>query len=150
MVLLGTTNALNSTIDVVGGNTYTLYVKANLSNGNSGLSNPYTFVVPLPGQPNFHYLQAASVSGNSVDVRVYVDQNAGINQVQIEREETPGNFAAIGTATVVNNLAQFTDAQADVMNQTNTYRSKYIDTCGNVGSPSNTATTILATGIAND
>ena len=150
LVLLGTTNALNSTIDVVGGNTYTLYVQANLSNGNSVLSNPYTFVVPLPGQPNFHYLQAASVSGNSVDVRVYVDQNAGINQVQIEREETPGNFAAIGTATVVNNLAQFTDAQADVMNQTNTYRSKYIDTCGNIGSPSNAATTILATGIAND
>jgi hypothetical protein len=148
--LLGTTPALSSTIDVTGGNTYTLFIQANLGNGNAVLSNPYSFIVPLPGQPNFHYLQAASVSGNSVDIRVYVDQNAGINQVQIEREETPGNYTAIGTATVVNNLAQFTDAQVDVMNQTNRYRSKYIDTCGNIGSPSNAATTILATGIADN
>jgi gliding motility-associated-like protein len=56
----------------------------------------------------------------------------------------------IGTANVLNNFAQFIDNQADVSNQTNTYQSKYIDTCGNIGAASNSATSILASGIAND
>jgi hypothetical protein len=139
-----------TTLNMPGGNTYTFYVQANLSNGNSVYSNPFTVTVPLPGTPAFHYLQAASVNGSTVDIRVYVDQNAGTNLVQIEREETPGNFAVIGTATVVNDLAQYTDLQVDVQNQTHRYRSKYIDTCGNLGSPSNTATTVLASGIADN
>ena len=139
-----------TTLNMLGGNTYTFYVQANLSNGNSVFSNPFTVTIPLPGSPSFHYLQAASVNGLEVDIRVYVDQNAGTNLVQIEREESPGNFAVIGTATVVNNAAQFTDTQVDVMNRTHRYRSKYIDTCGNVGSPSNTATTILTSGVADN
>ena len=150
MVLLGTASGLTSTIDVVGGQTYTIFIQATLSNGNQVLSNPYTFVVPLPGSPNFHYLQAASVSGQQVDLRVYVDQQAGILQVQLEREASPGTFTVLGTANVINNLAQFTDTQADVVNQTNRYRSRYIDTCGNVGTPSNEAVTVLAQGIADN
>jgi hypothetical protein len=150
MVLLGTASGLISTIDVVGGQTYTIFIQATLSNGNQVLSNPYTFVVPLPGSPNFHYLQAASVSGQQVDLRVYVDQQAGILQVQLEREASPGTFTVLGTANVLNNLAQFTDTQADVENQTNRYRSRYIDTCGNVGTPSNEAVTVLAQGIADN
>ena len=150
LINLGTTTTLNALVNVVGGNTYVLYIQGNLSNGNSVLSNPFTFTVPLPGQPAFHYLQAASVSGSNVEIRVYVEQNAGINQVQIERELSPGNFTAIGTANVVNNQAQYLDTEADVYLQVNRYRSKYIDTCGNIGSPSNTASTILAQGMADN
>ena len=144
---LGTTSALSAVVNVQGGNTYTLYIRGNLSNGNSVLSNPYTFVVPLPGQPAFHYVSAASVNGSDVDVRVYVDQNAGINQVQIEKEISPGNFSAVGTAPVFGNYANYTDVAANVQVQTNSYRSRYIDTCGTVGSASNVATTVLCQGI---
>ena len=92
---LGTTTALTATVNLQGGNTYTLYLQANLSNGNSVLSNPYTFIIPLPGQPGFHYLSAASVNGSQVEIHVYVDQNAGINEVQIEKETSPGNFSIL-------------------------------------------------------
>lgn len=143
-------NDLSISLNMLGGNSYTFYVQANLSNGNSVYSNPFTVTVPLPGAPEFHYLQAASVNGDKVDVRVFVDQNAGIEFVNVERETSPGVFATVGTATVVNNFAQFTDNEANVHNQTHTYRSRYVDTCGNIGSPSNTATTILATGIADN
>ena len=145
---LGTTTALTATVNLQGGNTYTLYLQANLSNGNSVLSNPYTFIIPLPGQPGFHYLSAASVNGSQVEIHVYVDQNAGINEVQIEKETSPGNFSVLGTATVTGNFATYFDADVDVQNQTYTYRSKYIDTCGNIGQASNTATTILCKGNA--
>ena len=148
LVPLGNTSALNASVNVVGGNTYTLYVRASLSNGNSVLSNPFTFVVPLPGQPAYHYLTAASVNGTDVNIGVYVDQNAGIQQVQIEKETSPGNFSVIGTANVNANYASYADIGADVQNQTNTYRSRYIDTCGTVGQASNTATTILCQGFA--
>jgi len=150
MVSMGSSPSLSTSVNVLGGNNYTFYIQAQLSNGSSVYSNPFVFTVPLPGNPNFHYLSVATVNNDKIDLKVYVDENAGISQVQIERKITAGNFANIGTAMVTNNFAYFTDSDVQVQDQTYTYRSKFIDTCGNVGAPSNEATTMLASGIADE
>lgn len=150
MTLVGSSTGLMASVDVAGGNSYIFYVQAQLNNGETSFSNPFSFTVPLPGQPLFNYLSSASVNGSNVEIKVYVDQASGVNEVQIEKKMVNGTFSSIGTAPVIGNFAFFIDNQVEVNSSSYTYRAKYIDTCGNIGFASNEATTILTDGFANE
>jgi hypothetical protein len=127
---------------------YCLYVKANLGNGYSSFSNPMCFVMPQPNPPAFHYFRVASVDDDNILLKAWVDQSVGVTKVIFERKDTNGVFQEIGQAALVNNLASFLDEEVKVTERSWTYRTIYIDSCGNPGSYANENSTIFVEGSA--
>ncbi len=150
LIYLGSSDNNQATIPLTGGQQYQIYVQANLSNGQSSLSNPFVVDIPLPQQPAYHYLKLATVQGNSVDLSVYIDGTVGVKEVIFEKLNSVGNFEVIGQSTVIGNTAQFTDINADAEIKPSTYRSQYVDSCTNAGGYSNLVTTMYLTGIADE
>jgi gliding motility-associated-like protein len=127
---------------------YCLYIKANLQNGFSAFSNPLCFTMPQPTPPSYHYFRVASVADQDIQLKAWVDQNVGVTEVQFERKDTNGVYEVIGSAPVANNLATFLDEDVDTDWGPWTYRSIYLDSCGNLGAYANENTTIFVQGNA--
>lgn len=150
LVLLETVNTIAASVAVNGGNNYVIYVGANLSNGQIAYSNPFSFNVPIPQQPTYHYLKLASVMNNKVELSAYIDGNVGVKEVIFERLNNLNVFDEIGRSGLIGNAAFFTDANVDVNLQAYTYRTQYIDSCNSAGSFANQATTVFLQGIADE
>jgi len=146
--LLGATNDTTASINLVRNESYCLYIKANLQNSFSAFSNPLCFTMPQPTPPGVHYFRVASVNERDIELKVWIDASVGINEVQFERKDTNGVFELIGTAAVSNNMAYFLDDDVDTQWGPWTYRTVYLDSCGNIGNYANENTTIFVSGSA--
>lgn len=146
--LLATTTDTNAGVDLLKNENYCLYIKANLQNGFVSFSNPLCFVMPQPNPPSFHYFRLASIADGSIELKAWVDQSVGINSVLFERKDTNGVYQNIGQGPIVNNTAFLLDEEVDTGWGPWTYRSIYLDSCGNPGSYANENTTIFVKGSA--
>jgi hypothetical protein len=146
--LLGSTTNMNFLAQLTRGQSYCIFIKANLSNGKVAFSNPCCFVIPIPTAPAYHYFKLATVNGEFIELYDYVDASVGITEIIFERKDTLGNFVEIGRAPIVNNVAQFTDEDVELSLQAWEYRSIYVDSCGNPGAYANTNKTIFVSGAA--
>lgn len=146
--LLGTTSDTSFYAQLNRGQSYCIFIKANLSNGFSAFSNPSCFLMPMPSPPAFHYFKLATVNGEFIELYDYIDGAVGITEVIFERKDTLGQFQEIGRAPVINNVAKFIDEEVDLTLQAWEYRTMYLDSCGNPGAYANTNKTIFATGTA--
>ena len=146
--LLGSTNDMSFLAQLTRGQSYCIFIKANLSTGKVAFSNPLCFLMPTPTAPAYHYFKLATVNGEFIELFDYVDASVGITEIIFERKDTLGNFEEIGRAPVVGNVAQFIDEDVDITLQAWEYRSMYVDSCGNPGAYANTNKTIFATGTA--
>jgi gliding motility-associated-like protein len=146
--LLGSTTNLNFLAQLNRGQSYCIFIKANLSNGKVAFSNPLCFLMPGPSAPSYHYFKLATVNGEFIELYDYVDASVGITEIIFERKDTLGNFVEIGSAPVVGNVAHFIDEDVDITLQAWEYRSMYVDSCGNPGAYANTNKTIFVTGTA--
>jgi hypothetical protein len=146
--LLSSTTDTNASINLLKNESYCLYVKANLQNGFSAFSNPLCFVMPQPTPPSFHYFSVASVLDGDIELKAWVDQSVGITSVLFERKDTNGVFELIGEGPTLNNTAYFLDEDVDTDRGPWTYRSIYLDSCGNPGAYANENSTIFVQGNA--
>lgn len=146
--LLGTTNDTTASINLVKNESYCVYIKANLQNGSSAFSNPLCFTMPQPTPPSYHYFRVASVAEKDIELKAWVDQSVGVTEVLFERKDTNGVYEVLGSALVSNNMAAFLDEDVETNWGPWTYRSMYLDSCGNPGSYANENTTIFVQGSA--
>jgi gliding motility-associated-like protein len=146
--LLGSTTNMNFLAQLTRGQSYCIFIKANLSNGKVAFSNPCCFLIPTPTAPAYHYFKLATVEGEFIELYDYVDASVGITEIIFERKDTLGNFVELGRAPVINNVAHFTDEDVELSLQAWEYRTIYVDSCGNPGAYANTNKTIFATGTA--
>jgi gliding motility-associated-like protein len=146
-MLANTSDTLMS-IYLVKNESYCIYIKANLQNGFSAFSNPLCFTMPQPNPPSYHYFRVASVSDEDIELSAWVDQSVGITEVQFERMDTNGVYELLGGAPVNMNLSSFLDENVNTNWGPWTYRSIYLDSCGNPGAYANENTTIFVQGSA--
>ena len=138
----GNVTGNNFVIDVVGGETYTFVIRVISDDGRISYSNLTSLFISSPRTPNFNYLQVATVVGEDVVLRHYIDATANISQIAIQRKTT-GNFEEITRIGITGNSVSYTDTDVDVNASSYTYRVQYIDSCGLLGGFSNEAQTIL-------
>jgi gliding motility-associated-like protein len=104
--------------------------------------------MPQPTPPSFHYFSLASVLEGDIELKAWVDQSVGITSVLFERKDTNGVWEQIGEGSISNNTAYFLDEDVDTDWGPWTYRSIYLDSCGNPGAYANENTTIFVQGSA--
>lgn len=126
---------------------YQFIVKAKNGRGFSSLSNLISVSLDQPPQPDFLYLQTATVTfDETVDLRVHVDVLAGLQGIRIERAiDALGPFVPVANKQVLSNPVELVDASAAVQLRPWFYRAIAIDSCGNESVASNTLKTILLT-----
>lgn len=146
--LLGTSTDTTASINLVKNENYCIYIKAQLQNGFVAFSNPMCFLMPQPNSPAYHYFSLASVKGKDIELKAWVDQSVGVSGVLFERKDTNGVWEQIGEGPILNNYAYLLDDDVDPSWGPWTYRSMYIDSCGNPGAYANENTTIFVQGSA--
>ncbi len=138
----GNTTNNSFTIDVIDGETYTFSVLSFSDNGQKSFSNIRTLFISSPKPPAFHYLQVATVNGEQVDLRHYIDASANVSLLSIQKKIN-GAFTEIDQIPITGNTINYTDSDVEVNDNSYTYRIQYIDSCGRLGAISNSAQTIL-------
>lgn len=143
--LFGTTTNTTFTADVIGLEDYCFFVKATSDAGVLSFSNRTCLTIVAPTEPDFHYLKVATVNGNQVDLRHWIDAAGGITAISLERMNKDGIFEELVQLPVSSNLVTYTDKDVEVDKFSYTYRARIIDSCGRPGTASNSAKTILLT-----
>ncbi len=138
----GNTNGNSFVVDVIDGETYTFTVLAFSDNSQKSFSNTKTVFISSPTPPAFHYLQVATVNGDQIDLKHYIDASANVSFLSIQKEMN-GVFTEIAQVPITGNTITYTDTEVEVNESSYTYRVQYIDSCGRMGAISNEAKTIL-------
>jgi gliding motility-associated-like protein len=141
---MGQTNGMSLTLPIEELEDYCFAVKA-ISNDSLYLafSNPLYIRMKPSIQPNYHYLQNATVQGAKINLRHLVDASSGVRTIAFERENKVGAFQEISRVNVMSDTVLFTDTLVDVERDSYTYRARIVDSCGNLSTISNPARSIL-------
>jgi len=140
---LGSTTETSYIATVQDGQNYCFLVKAVSMTGIESFSNRSCIFVATPGQPQFNYLQVATVNGEEVDLTLHIDLSANISDVIFQRMNTQGVYEDLATLPASSGTISFTDDSVDVNSLSYTYRVQVLDSCNQRGSISNEAQTIL-------
>lgn len=144
----GTTTGTTFSIDVIQGETYQFVIQATSPSGAVSFSNASAIFIQTPDQPSFNYLQVATVEGETVQLRHYIDASVPIKALSIQKK-IDGVFTEIDQISALGNQLSYVDEDVDVAAQSYTYRIQILDSCNHLGQTSNEAQTILLT-IEND
>ena len=137
-------------IPVIGNQNYTIFINAVFADGYGAFSSPSFFFVPTPGQPAFHYFKLATVNDDMIELYDYIDESVGITEIIFQRRNLSGAYEEIGRSDANGNEVFFLDEESNPNYQSWEYRTKYIDSCGTVGTYANTNKTIYLEGSAED
>lgn len=148
--LFGTSTTTSFTASVEGLKDYCFFIKAVSDNGTSSFSTRACLSIIAPTEPDFHYLQVATVNGEQIELRHLIDASGGVTAIQFERMNLAGIFEPLAQVNVTSNNVNYIDADVDVNRYSYTYRARLIDSCGRPGITSNIAKTILLTVQKND
>ncbi len=145
--LLDSTSGTGITINVDPDETYCFVIEAVSDSSDRSFSNVSCIYIAVPTQPDYNYLQVATVSGDKVDVRYMVDNSSNITEAILERQEVgEPDFEVIETIPLINGAFSYTDStEIDVFEHSYIYRVAFIDSCGRNGAYSNQAQTMLLT-----
>jgi len=141
--LFGTTTLNSFSADVIALQDYCFVIKAKDIYGHSSWSTRKCLSIIAPSQPDFHYLQVATVAIDKVELKHLIDAGGGVSAISFERLNDSGVFETIGQVPVNSNDVSFIDTQVDVQKQSYTYRARIIDSCGRPGAVSNIGKTVL-------
>jgi hypothetical protein len=139
----GTTNNLIYSVNVLPLQTYCFVIKATNTSGNQSFSTQTCLTIIAPSQPEFHYLQLATVDDEAVNLEHYIDNNSAVSAVRFEKMDEDGVFQSITQIPVSSSFIAYSDTDVDVLEKSYTYRARLIDSCGQPGAVSNIAKTIL-------
>lgn len=142
-ILEGTTN--NLTFDVIAdlAVNYCYTIEAIHSNGAHSFSQVHCTSIPIPGQPAFNYLSNVTVLQDSIQISHYVDNNAHLQGISIQKENRSGQFDEIAQLSINGTNTSYIDGNVFVNDSTYTYRVQLIDSCGNYGVYTNIGRSIL-------
>ena len=141
----GSTSALTYSITGSPLQNYCFAIKAVADDGVESFSNRFYLTIIAPSQPSINYLQVATVNGNKIELRHLIDVVGGVKFISFQRLNTKNIFEEIGKMAVNSANNTFIDSLVFVDKYSYTYRVVVIDSCGNDGAISNTASTILLT-----
>jgi gliding motility-associated-like protein len=141
--LFGSTTALEYSVVGEALQDYCFAVKAVSLSEVHSFSNTVCLKVVSPSQPAFHYLKVATVSNNNVELRHLVEVVKGVQSVVFQRRDSDGLFTTIGQINSLSTENSWTDTDVLVDRFSYVYRAVVVDSCGDFGSISNTAQTIL-------
>ncbi len=139
----GTTNSLMYSVNVLPLQNYCFVIKATNTLGNQSFSTQECLTIIAPSQPDFHYLQVATVDDEVVNLENYIDNNGAVSAISFEKMDENGVFQSIAQIPVSSSFIVYTDTDVDVFEKSYTYRTRIIDSCGQPGAVSNIAKTIL-------
>jgi gliding motility-associated-like protein len=122
---------------------YCFAIRAISSDGKESFSNLNCLNIIAPSQPEYNYLKVATVLNEKVELRHLIDLVNGVKSISYQRLNKKGQFEEIGVNTNPSANNVFVDSIVSVDKFTYTYRVVVIDSCGNSGNISNTATTML-------
>ena len=142
-VLEGTTTGTNYTLDVIDDLTYEFVIQAYSADGPVSFSNRRSILITAPNQPAFNYLRVATVTNESVLLRLHVDASVNIPAISIQKLNNSGVFEELEQVPASGTLITYLDEDVDVNEYTYTYRLQVVDSCGRFSSTSNEATTML-------
>lgn len=137
-------NATGTTasIPVLGLQNYCFFVKAIGVNGRESFSNISCLFINSPSPPAFNYLQVATVQGEDVLLRHYIEDLTSITGISIQRLNGTV-YEELGQIPVTSQNLTYLDATAEVNERSYTYRVQYLDSCGLPSDSSNIARTIF-------
>ena len=138
----GSTSDTTFLVDAVPGETYTFVIQAFSTDGKISFSSPTQIYIQSPGQPSFNYLQVATVVGDEVLLRHYIDNSVSVASISIQKW-IDGSFTVIDQIPITSSTITYVDSDVDVQSQSYIYRVQVIDSCGRPGELSNEARTIL-------
>ena len=147
---VATTPDTFATITSLSGESYKVLVQAILSNGYTAFSNPINYVVPLPQQPSYHYFKLATVKNGDIELHDYIDQSVGISEIIFEKQSEDLSFYQLDQVPALSDDVMYIDQGSSPDYSPWTYRARYIDSCGNIGTTTQEVTTIFLTGSANE
>lgn len=139
----GTTTGTTFNLPIQDGQNYCFAIKATSSAGQESFSNVACIFTSSPSQPSFNYLQVATVDGDRVILREYIDNTVPITEIAIERRTGIDPFEEIVRIPATSSTLTYIDEDVDVYSQSYSYRARVIDSCSNEGGASNEAQTIL-------
>lgn len=141
---IGSTTSTTFTANVEQASDYCFVVEAVSDDGNRSFSNIICVYVAIPGQPEFNYLQVATVDVDKVNLRYIVDNSVSVPEIIIQRKEPSGVFETIDQFAISSGYIEYTDsADINVHESSYIYRIQIVDSCNRPGAYSNEAQTIL-------
>lgn len=140
----GDTNSLEYHIIGEALQKYCFVVKAVSADGQESFSNKLCLTVNSPSQPSYNYLNLATVNNNTIELHHSVELKTGVKEILFEKyNNTANQFEEIARIPVTQVERVVVDTKVDVSQNSYTYRAIVVDSCDNLGSISNLATTIL-------
>lgn len=139
----GNTTSTNFDLPVNLGENYCYVIKANHASGKESFSQVSCSTAPVPGQPDFHYLSNVSVLNDSIHISHYIDDQASVQSVVIQKQNNLGVFEDLATLTISGPNLSLIDSDVEVNDFSYIYRAQLIDSCGKRGALSNTSQSIL-------
>lgn len=140
--IFGSTTGTSFTIDVAQGEDYSFIIEATSLSGLISHSNTTNIFIAAPELPTFNYLKVATVDGDQVELRYYIDATADIEEVSIQKL-IDAQFAELERIPVTGNNVTYIDEDVVVDETFYVYRVQVVDSCGSLGAISNEAQTIL-------
>jgi len=123
--------------------TYEFVVQAHHADGRSTFSNIIELTATASAPPAINYIATASVIGQKVHLKHFVDTSGNVSAIAFEWLQKDGIFKEVGRVPVFLPFTTFIHDDANV-EQLNTYRAVIIDSCGNQTIISDTVqTTVL-------
>lgn len=143
-IVITTSSATSFNYSMVDLDSCTFFIKGISANGNIAFSNKVTIYRTLLNPPAYHYTKVATVDGNNILLKHYMQVPTYPSELVIQRKEG-SVFKEIGRIPVVGEENQYIDSNdINVNNSSYTYRILYTDSCGFAVNPANVVTTILA------
>lgn len=141
-IAIDTINYLNKAISLATEDSSAIFIKGLNSQGNVAFSNVLKLTKIVAQAPAYHYTKVATVEGDKVKLKHYIEVLPYMTDLAIERKE--GNqFKEIARVPIAGVETEYIDDNVDVFKESYTYRIKYLDSCGFSVNPANEVTTIL-------
>lgn len=123
---------------------YDFIVKAkDASSSNESFSNKSSRFTLSPTRPDFHYTRTVTVQANQNVIKHDIENNTGVKEIVIQRQNDSGNFVDITTIPVSTANIEYLDTDVKPQEQNYNYRVILVDSCGFYADTANLSRTIL-------
>lgn len=143
--MAGTAAGNSFVLDALPNKNYCIAIEAVATTGARSFSNIACLFTTAPLKPAVNYLRVATVSGDAVTIRHFIDNSVTITGLSLQRKTPGGTFEEIAILPAGVATSSYTDEDVDVHSNSYVYRVQIIDSCGLYADFSNEAQTILLT-----
>lgn len=96
-----------------------------------------------PTRPDYHYTKKVTVQDKQNLIKHYIENNTGVRDIIIQRQNELGNFADLTTIPVTTDNIEYLDTDVKPEEQNYTYQVILVDSCGFYADTANVSRSIL-------